>query len=163
MIFWKSIAIALAVLLGISYVGFAYVCSQSGGITMIGMVTGMPQPRVVTLLKNSNVTNLYWSRPPTLNKSVDILGYKTVFLYCQVFLYERPLNPDPQWRPTLNLSVQFETDDILSGTTEIGLIFDTNSGVGFVKEIDLVGARMWISASASYQWAVMSMSLYLRD
>jgi len=163
MIFWKSIAIGLVVLLGISYAGFAYVYSQGGGITMVGMLAGRPQPRVVTLLRNSNITNLHYQRPLTLNKSVDISGYNTGFLYCQVFLYEKPSHPDPQWRPTLTLSVQFETDNMLSGTTEIGSVYDTNSGIAFVKQIDLIGTKMWITGYATYESAVMSMSLYLRD
>jgi hypothetical protein len=163
MIFWKSLAIALLAILGLSYVGFAYVYSQGGGITIAGMVTGGPHAKVVTLLKNSNITNLYYQRPLTLNKSVDISGYSTGFLYFQVFLYEKSSHPDPQWRPTLTLSVQFETDSILSGTTEIGSVYDTNSGVAFVKQIDLIGTKMWISGYATYEWAVMSISLYLRD
>jgi hypothetical protein len=130
---------------------------------MIVTLTGRHQPKIITLLRNSNITNLNYQRPLTLNKSVDVSGYNTGFLYCQVFLYEKPLHPDPQWRPTFTINVLFETDNIPSGTTEIGLINDTNSGVALVKQIDLIGPEMWISGYASYQWAVISMSLYLRD
>lgn len=72
MIFWKSIAIALAVILGLSYAGFAYVYSQARGIGVDAQ-----QPKIVTLLRNQNVTSSW-------NASVNILGYKTGFLYVNV-------------------------------------------------------------------------------
>jgi len=110
-----------------------------------------PQPKVVTLLKNSNVTNLQnW------NTSVDILGYKNGFLYCQIFQTAKSYGES-----RLHIGAVFETDDIIAGGTSVGPIYGV--GVAF-KEINLGGSRMWIVISdATYQWAVMSISLYLRD
>jgi hypothetical protein len=158
MILWKTIAITLAIILGVSYGGFVYIYIQSGGITTAGIITGGLRPKVMSLLKNSNVTNL--NSAPSWNTSVDIFGYKTGFLYCQIYQHG---NPTPIITPTLYLMVEFETDGMLGIFSATGAVKIYENGSASSSAINLMGSRMWIGASANYQWAVMSMSLYLRD
>lgn len=160
--FWKSITIALAVVLGLSYAGFAYVYSQGGGIMIAGMVTGGMQQKVVTLLKNSNITN-----PLNWNISVDTTGYKTGCLYYQTI----DMHNREYYR--IGLSYRFEVDEIFGTRHSLGSI---GSDEPENREINIVGAKMWISTAQLFvivsgpdpqpespQWAVISMSLYLRD
>jgi len=149
--FWKSLAIGLIVLLGVSYVGFAYVYSQGGGIMIAGLVTGGMQPKVITLLKDTNITS-YWST------SVNILGYKTSFLYLNVSSVSRKVN----WAE-FRLTYQFEVDEIKDDVHTFGVISGVSHPIG---EIHLVGTKIWFALTPEPLdsiSAVMSMSLYLRD
>lgn len=156
MIFWKSIAIALAVILGLSYAGFAYVYSQARGIGV-----GAQQPKIVTLLRNQNVTSSW-------NASVNILGYKTGFLYVNVSALGNLISGIN--RPFM-VSWLFEADEIKGG---IPLVFsgDLNSRDVYIHPIDMAGSQMWLFLTPSSNvgpyplpvvWTVISMSLYLRD
>jgi len=151
MSFWKPLAITLAVLLGLSYIGFAYVYSQGGGIMIAGMITGGMQPKVVTLLRNSNITSS-WST------SVNILGYKTSFLYLNVSSVSRKVN-EAEFR----LTYQFEVDEIRDDVHTFGFISRVSIPIG---ELHLVGTKMWFALTPEPLdsiSAVISMSLYLRD
>lgn len=153
--FWKSLAIGLAALLGISYAGFAYIYSSSGGIIIAGMITGGMQSKVITLLRNSNITSAW-------TMSVSIQGYKTGSLYCQM----ASAKPGGGLAP----ECQFELDSILGRKFEL-TAFYTRAPRSW--EIDLEGTKMWIrfnptidpeyTEAGAPQSAVVSMSLYLRD
>lgn len=150
--FWKSLAIGLMVLLGISYVGFAYVYSQGGGIMIAGMVAGGMQPKVVILLRDANITRGDWSA------SVDTRAYKTGFLYCQVISTNDggPLVP----------KYEFRVDDIPGGDSELPYV---SPGNVYSWEISIKGTelRVWFTVRLGYylhpESAIVSMSLYLRD
>lgn len=155
MVFWKSIAIALVVILGLSYAGFAYVYNRAGGINFTGIVTGEPQPKVVTVLKNQNLT---FERVPgretspffsVLKYSIDVVGYKTGFLYYNVSQF----GVMPGWHEGhVYLYYEFETDGFFTGLKD------------YQFEHNLIGTRMWLALTATTaSWAVISISLYLRD
>jgi hypothetical protein len=152
LILWKYIAIGLAVLLGLSYIGFAYIYRQNGGIYITGIGSAGPQPRVVTLLRNQNVTG-------TWNMSVDVLGYKTGFLYCQVFQTSvlPPTGPISYVVPAID--IWFQVDNMKISNHIIGITGPTLES----HELDLEGSRMWVIVDASNYWIVISLSLYLRD
>ncbi len=152
--FWKSLAIGLMVLLGISYVGFGYVYSQAGRIMIARMVTGGQQPKVVTLLKNQNITSLQYTNL-FLNTSVDTYGYKTGFLYLKAVQMER-YSIDM-------LDVSFETDSLSGQATILISNWFLMANASYSWEINIGGTRMWIHVYSSTSWAVLSMSLYLRD
>ena len=157
--FWRSLAVGLIVLLGISYVGFAYIYSQVGGITIAGMVIGRKQSKVIALFRNSNITNLQ-----SWNTSVDLSGYKTGFLYFQVI----DLHPGGGLVP----HCLFEVDEILG--RDIGFWGPpVTSGGSYSWELNLEGSKMWIWFELEEYWidaqlyvpesAVVSMSIYLRE
>jgi hypothetical protein len=153
MIFWRSIAIALAVILGLSYAGFAYVYSQSGGI-IIGMIAGARQPKVITLLKNQNITKSAHTNV-FLNTSVDTYGYKTGFLYLKAI--QRELYSIDY------IDAYSETDSLSGSATTLISNLELGANVSLSWEINIGGSSMRIRIISETSWAVLSMSLYLRD
>lgn len=145
---WKFLTFVLVVVLGVSYVGFAYVYTNS--LASVETPPTEPvgiQPKIVTLLKNSNVTSNW-------NASVGIFGYKTGFFYLNVTgLPENPTsNPILSW--------QFETDGIRAPRYLFGNLVRTGTSV---TKVDLQGSNMTFYITSQGQWVVISMSLYLRD
>jgi hypothetical protein len=124
------------------------------------IATTEPQPKVITLLKESNITNLQgW------NISVDTSGYRTGFLYCQI---AQAGNAHEHYA-SLYLIIRFQVDDILGWnveSSEQNLQVSPPSPYIYAppfKEISIASNKMWLSTSPSYDWAVLSISLYLRD
>ena len=146
---WRFLAFVLVVVLGISYVGFAYVYTNivAGGETPTTTGPVGIQPKIVTLLKNSNVTSNW-------NASVATFGFKTGFFYLNVT--SLPVNPTSN--PVLTW--QCETDGIKAPRYLFGNLVREGTSV---TKIDLQGSNMTFYITPEGQWVVLSMSMYLRD
>jgi len=164
---WKSLSLVLATLFTVSLLSIGYLYTQTSGFT--GVAQTSSQSKIVTLLKKTNLTNLDVDNPFAWNASVDTVGYKTGFLYCQVFengkvtRYQSSAGGhNPPTERVLEVYVHFETDDISVASNQ-PLYFEVHDNGTSYVEVNLAGSLTRVLIFGTYQWAVVSMSLYLRD